>query len=703
MLKEYKTDQIRNVAIVGHGTTGKSTLFDAMLFYGGKIAKIGSPDNGTLTSDFDEEEKNRKISIRSSMGYVEFEGVKINILDTPGTADFIGETRAAIQAAELVIIVVDAVDGVQIETEKVWRYLSEKNIPRMFFVNKIDKERSNFENVIQAIRNGLKTNVAVLGFPAGEGAASKSIVDVVDMKLWTPKEGSKDVALGDVPADLKGKADEFRNNIMELAAEGEDALVEKFLEGEELTDEEVRRGLKAQIARARVFPAVCGASMKPLGVKLLLKVIKEFAPAFETGKAYKGYDPHNESKEIQVTVDPAAPFTGVVWKTYIDQYAGRANYIKAVSGEMIPDSEVFNSSKKDRERISKIYTTVGNKQEEMPKLPCGDIGIVVKLNKTATMDTLCDVKSPVVLPIITLPQPVYSHAIYSVNKGEDDKIGQFFARVTDENPTVSFGFNAETKESVLSGMGEMQLGIILNTLKEKNKIEVITKEPRVAYRETITKKAEAHYRHKKQTGGHGQFGDVYIRVAPQPRGKGFEFKDSIVGGVVPKQYIPGVQKGLVEGMQEGVLAKYPVVDVWVELFDGSYHDVDSSEMSFKIAARQALKAGMEAAGPQLLEPIMEVSIYVDKEYMGDILNDVTSRRGRVLGMENSGDGGSGISVVKATVPLAEMLRYTIDLRAMTSGKATFEMRFTHYDPISGRIAEKVIEERKKELEDEANK
>ncbi len=703
MLREYKTDQIRNVAIVGHGSTGKSTLFDAMLFYGGKVAKIGSPDNGTLTSDYDDEEKNRKISIRSSLGFVEFDDVKINILDTPGTADFIGETRAAIQAAELVIVVVDSVDGVQIETEKVWRYLQENEIPRMFFINKIDKERANFDQVIEKIRTGLKINTAILGFPNADGAGVKSIVDVVNMKLWTPKDGTKDTVQADIPGDLKGRAEEYRNSIMELAAEGEDELVEKFLEGEELTEEEVRRGLKAQIARAKVFPVLCGSSMKPLGVKHLLKIIKDFVPAPMIGREYKGCDPHDESKEISVKADPGAPFSGVVWKTYIDQYAGRANYIKAISGELLPDSEIFNADKKEKERISKIYTTVGNKQEEMPKLVCGDIGILVKLSRTATTDSICDPKRPVVLPLITLPEPVFSYAVYSMNKTDDDKIGQFFTRVTDENPTIAFGFNAETKESVLSGMGEIQLGIILNTLKERNKIEVETREPRVAYRETITKKAEAHYRHKKQTGGHGQFGEVYIRVQPLPRGKGFEFKDSIVGGVVPKQYIPGVQKGLAEGMTEGVLAKFPVVDVWVELYDGSYHDVDSSEMSFKIAGRQALKAGLESAGPQLLEPVMEVSIFVDKEYMGDILNDITSRRGRVLGMENSGDSGNGISVVKATVPLAEMLRYTIDLRAMTSGKATFEMKFSHYDPISGRIADKVIEDRKKQLEEEANK
>ncbi|HQQ51357.1 MAG TPA: elongation factor G, partial [Spirochaetota bacterium] len=376
-----------------------------------------------------------------------------------------------------------------------------------------------------------------------------------------------------------------------------------------------------------------------------------------------------------------------------------------ISGKLLPETEVLNSTKNYKERINKIYTMIGNKTVDVPKVLPGDIGVVVKLDRTATHDTLCDSKQAVILPIIQLPHPVFSYAVQAAKKGDEDKIGQIFSRITDENPTITYEYNPETHQTVLSGMGEMQLDIILKSIKEKNKIDLITSEPRIAYRETITKKAEAQYKHKKQTGGHGQYGEVFIRVAPLERGKGFEFIDSIVGGVIPRNFIPAVEKGLREGMERGVLARYPVVDISVELYYGSYHDVDSSEMSFKIAAIQALKKGLESAGPILLEPVMEVEIFVDKEYMGDILNDITSRRGRVLGMGSADeDGDSPISVVKATVPLAEMLRYSIDLRAMTSGKATFEMRFSHYDPISGKIAEKVIEERKKEFaEEEANK
>ncbi|MFW5770417.1 MAG: elongation factor G [Spirochaetota bacterium] len=701
MLKEYTTEQMRNVAIVGHSSTGKSTLFDAMLFVGGKIDKIGKPDDGSLTSDYDDEEKNRQISIRSALGFVETDDTKINIIDTPGMSDFVGEERAALQVAEAAIIVVDSVDGVQIETEKVWRYLEENNIPRLIFVNKMDKERANYDNIIENIKTKLGASTATLCLPQGEGETFKGVIDIIDMKAMSPKDGGKTVQVTDIPADIKELAELERSNLVELAAEGDDELIEKFLEGETLTEEQIRTGLKEQVARGNLIPVICGSSLKSIGIKNLLNVIRDFVPCPTLGKEYKGYHPDNHEQEVTVTMKDDAPFSAVVWKTYIDQYAGRFNFMKVISGTLLPDSEVLNSNKNEKERISKLHTTIGHTNEDVSKLVAGDIGVVIKLEKTATGDTLCDSKHPVILPLIRLPHPVFSYAVESAKKGDEDKIGQIFSRITDENPTITYQFNPETKQTLLSGMGEMQLDIVLKSIREKNKIELVTSEPRVAYRETITKNADAQYKHKKQSGGHGQFGEVYIRVKPTERGSGFEFIDSIVGGAIPRGYIPGVEKGLKEGMQEGVLAKYPVVDVSVDLYDGSYHPVDSSEMSFKIAARGALKKAMEAAGPILLEPIMEVEIFVDKEYMGDILNDITSRRGKVLGMgtRDENDAG-GISVVKAQAPLAEMLRYTIDLRAMTSGKATFEMKFSHYDPISGRIADKVIEDRKKELEEE---
>lgn len=697
MRKEYKAEQIRNIAIIGHGGTGKSTLMDAMLAAGGAIDRIGSAEQGTLVSDFDEEEKKRKISIRSSMGFIEFEGVKINILDTPGTSDFIGETRAAIQAAEAVVLVIDSVDGVQIETEKAWRYLNASNIPRIIFVNKMDKDRASYEKAMESVRAGLKAAIAPLCIPSGEGASFSGVIDLLQMKLLTPKGSG--VAAAEIPADAKAKAEAERTKLIEMAAEGEDALIEKFLEGEQLTEDEIRSGIRAQLAAAKLHPVVCGSSQSGIGVANLLSVIKEFVPSPPMGKKYAARENDAEGKEIEITSSESGPLVAVVWKTYIDQYAGRFNYLKVISGSLLPDTEVLNATKKYRERISKIFAMIGNRQEELPRLNAGDIGVVVKLDRTATCDTLCDPKTPVVLPLIKLPNPVHSYAVDIVNTADVDKVGQFFSRMMEENPTLTYLYNTETAEWVLSGMGEMQLGIVLNALKEKNKIEVKTREPRVPYRETITKKAESNYRHKKQTGGHGQFGEVFIRLSPLPRGSGFQFKESIFGGAIPKQYIPGVEKGLHEALQEGVLGKFPVVDVEVELYDGKFHEVDSSEMSFKIAARTAFKMGMEKAGPQLLEPIMNVNIYVDKEFMGDILSDITSRRGKVLGMDSADESGRSVSVIRAQIPLAEMLRYSIDLRGMTSGKATFEMEFSHYDPISGREAENVLAARRKFLEE----
>ncbi|MFH0974757.1 MAG: elongation factor G [Spirochaetota bacterium] len=701
MLKEYQTGHIRNVVIVGHSSTGKSTLLDAMLFAGGKIDKIGNPNDGTLTSDFDEEEKKRTMSIKSSMGFVELNDVKINIIDTPGLADFVGEVRAGLQTAEAAIIIVDAVDGVQIETEKVCRYIFDRKIPRIFFINKMDKDRADYVKAVENIKSKLNANIMPLSIPIGASNTFSGVVDILKMKAVTPKGDGKDVQISAIPDNITGTAEEYKSQITELSAEGDDALIEKFLDSGKLTDEEIHKGIGSLLGQAKVAPVLCGSATKAIGVKTLLEIIKNFAPSPAIGKQFKGHNPNDITKEIIVESLPNKPFSAVVWKTNIDQYAGRFNYMKVISGQLLPDAELLNTSKSVRERSSKLHTMIGNKQYDIPSLCSGDIGVVVKLEKTSTGDTLCDPKHPVVLPLLNLPRPLFSFAIETPNKADEDKVSQAFHKITDENPTISCSFNAETKETVLSGMGEMQLDIILKSIAEKNKIEINTRVPRIAYKETITKKAEAQYKHKKQSGGHGQYGEVYIRVAPLKRGQGFEFKDSIVGGVIPRQYIPGVEKGLREGLEESVLGKFHLVDIWVELYYGSYHDVDSSEMAFKIAGRNALKLAVEAAGPQILEPIMEVTVFVDKEFTGDILNDITSRRGRVLGMGTSDDAGG--SSVKANVPLAEMLKYSIDLRSITSGKGSFEMKFSHYDPISGKIAEKVIEERKKQLEEEAGK
>lgn len=694
MVNEYFSKNVRNVAIIGHGGTGKTSLLDAMLYIGGKIERIGDSASGNLTGDYDEEEKERKISIRSALGFVEIDGVKINIMDTPGTSDFVGEAHAAIQMADTVILVIDSIQGVQIETEKAWRYLKKHNIPRIIFVNKMDKPDANYQNVITHLRNSLKVNTATICIPYGEGESFDSVIDIIDKKrILVGKDNHREQIL-EIPDSMIDLVEEERKNLIEQAAEGDDELIEKFLEGVELSCEETKRGIDEQLLEARLSSVICGSAKNLIGVRNLLNVIKNYVPSPNIKKEYKGIDFQTKNEIIVKNLD-SEPFSAVVWKTYIDQYAGRFNYIKVTSGILVPETELFNSSKNVKEKIGKIYTIIGNKPYEIPTLHTGDVGVILKLEKTATKDTLSDLKRKVILPIIEFPNPVFSYAISAKKSSDDDKLTQYLHKVIDEKPTIRYEFNSNTNEALLSGMGELQLNTVIHTLKEKYKIDVNLEVPKISYRETIKMKSEAEYKHKKQSGGHGQYGEVALRVKPLKHGEGYQFINSIVGGVVPKQYIPGVEKGIAEAMKEGVLGKFPVVDLQVELYDGSYHSVDSSEMSFKIAAKNGFKKAMEKAVPQLLEPVMEVRIYVDKEYVGDILNDITSRRGKVISMDDARDSGVLISLITAAIPLSEMARYVVDLKSMSSGKGSFEMNFSHYEEVDQKLVEKIID--KKEM------
>ncbi|HEY1405025.1 MAG TPA: elongation factor G, partial [Spirochaetota bacterium] len=461
----------------------------------------------------------------------------------------------------------------------------------------------------------------------------------------------------------------------------------------------IHRGIEEQMLANRLHPIICGSAAQLVGIKELLQVVADCVPSASIRKNVVGYDiSGSEEKEIEIPLSTNAPASAVVFKTYIDQYTGRMNYIRVVSGEITSDMQLLNSSTNFYERVGKIFKADGRELSEVPKLSEGEIGILVKLEKTYTGNTLCDSKKPVRIPMINLPQPIYSLAIHAENKKDEDKLAQILQRFTEQNPTLKYEYQAETKQSILSGMGELQLEIALEEVQLKYKINVKTETPRVAYRETVSGKSEGHYKHKKQSGGHGQYGEVYLRIEPLSRSTGFQFTESIVGGAIPRQYLPGVEKGVREALDGGVVASYPVVDVKVDVYDGTFHDVDSSEMAFKIAGMYAFKDAMAKAKPHLLEPVMNVTIYVDKEYMGNIMSDITSRRGRVLGMTSKDDSSEeGITIVKAQIPLAEMLRYSIDLKSMTSNKATFEMSFSHYDPINGRNAEQVIESRKKML------
>jgi elongation factor G len=700
MSQPLATDNIRNVVLLGHAGTGKSTLLEAILYVAGKTQKMGSLQDGTLVSDFDDEEKKRKMSIHCAMGHFEIDGVKIHVLDVPGTTDFIGEARAAVQAAEAAIIVVDSVDGVQIGTEKAWQFCNNNNIPRILFVNKMDKERASYDKIIQNLEASFHAHFVSMCIPVGEGEKLEGVIDIIDEKMMKQKEkGSAQTVVIDLPADMKQMVDAERAKLVERAAEGDDELIALFLDGKEFDESLIHRGIEEEMLANRLHPVICGSASQIVGIKELIQVVADCIPSASIRKTVKGYDVSgSEDKEIEIPLTNSAPVSAVVFKTYIDQYTGRMNYVRVVSGEIISDMQLLNTSTGQYERIGKIFKANGRELTEVPKLSEGEIGILVKLEKTYTGNTLSDPKKPVRVPMVKLQQPIYSLAIHAENKKDEDKLAQVLQKFMEQSPTLKYEFNSETKQSVLSGMGELQLEIALEELALKYKINVKTEVPRVAYRETITAKAEGHYKHKKQSGGHGQYGEVYLRVEPLPRSGGFEFTESIVGGSIPRQYLPGAEKGVREALDGGVIASYPVVDVKVDVYDGSYHDVDSSEMSFKIAGLHAFKDAMTKAKPHLLEPVMNVTIYVDKEYLGNIMSDITSRRGRVLGMTSKDDSAEeGITVVKALIPLAEMLRYSIDLKSMTSNKATFEMIFSHYDPISGRNAEQVIEARKKML------
>ena len=701
MVKEYSSGDIRNIAIVGHAGTGKSTLFDSLLFNGAKIQKIGSHNDGSLVSDFDVEEKKKKMSIHTSLGFIEIDGIKFNIVDCPGHADLIGERRAAILACQAAIIVVDSVDGVQVGTEKVWRFLDEEKIPRIIFVNKMDQERASYSKIIEELKTELHANLVSLCIPIGEGSSLKGVVDIIKMKSLMPKEnGSRETVTGDIPSDLSSAVNEERKHGVEIAAEGDDELIEMFLEGKEFDEDLLRRGIKEQIIENKLFPAICGSAMKSIGIASLISLIKNFMPSPAEKAETTALDLLKNAEEITIKTEPKEKTSAVVWKTYIDQYAGKFSFVRVISGELLPDTEMLNTDFNEIERIGKIYTMIGKDIYEVPKLSSGDIGVLQKLEKTITANTLCDTSRPLKIPMIKLPRPVFSYSIKAKDKKDEDKLSQVLIKYDEQYPTIEYLYNPETKESVISGMGQLHVDLTLEEVKDKYKIDFITSPPRIAYRETITKQSEAQYKHKKQSGGHGQYAEVFLRISPLERSKGFEFMESIVGGAIPKQYIPGVEKGIREAMENGVIAKYPVVDVKTELYDGSFHAVDSSELAFKLASASAFKMAMQIANPVLLEPVMNVRIYVDKQYMGDVMNDITARRGKVLKMEGKDENrDSGINVISAQIPSAELVRYSIDLTTLTQNKAMFEMSFSHYEPVTGKIAEKVIEERKKFLEE----
>ena len=684
---------IRNVAVVGHNGTGKTSLVESMLYYTGAIPKAEAVAGGKTTSDFTEEEIARKISVHTALASTEWMGKRINILDTPGTADFIGEAICSFRSAEAALMLVDARDGAQIETIKLWRRLDTRNKPRAVFINKMDKERANSRDVLDNLTEEFHSNFAPVTIPIGYAEEFKGVINLIENQAYKFNPNGKEEIIP-IPADMAETVENYREELIEKAAEGADDLIEKYFEEGTLSDEDIRRGLREGLARNSVVPVFVGASEKGAGVTSLLNFIKNNFP-IPTG-TFEYILKEDGSEERNYPIGGKDSAEAYVFKTTIDQFSGKLSYIKVVNGTVGPDTDLSNPETGKRGKPGKIYRALGKKLIEIDCLNAGDIGIIAKFDPAATNATLLnDPNSKIRFRPLKLPQPIYELAISAGDKKSEDKMNDALHKITEEDLTFEMKYNEETRESIIGGMGELHINMILDKVKEKQKISINTKIPKIAYRETITKKSGlAEYSHKKQSGGHGQFGRVVIEISPIERGQYYAFENTVKGGAISKGYVPGIEKGIHEKMEEGFLAGYPLVDIGVNLIDGKEHPVDSSEMAFKLAAKGAMDIALSKAGAVLLEPFCKLEVFVDQDYLGSILSDLSGRRGRVLGQEDMGY----LTSVRAEVPMAELRSYAIDLKSMTQGSGSFEIEFDHYETLNGKLAEDVIAEAKREKE-----
>ncbi|MBO8458042.1 MAG: elongation factor G [Spirochaetes bacterium] len=681
----FSTLNIRNVAIAGHGQTGKSSLFENLLFVSGKEKEFIEPCTEKSTTGYTPEEVSRKISIYNSLANFVYKDRLVNIWDTPGSSDFVGEVITAFRSSGVSVLVVDGRFGVQIETIKLWRNLNSRNKPRMIFVNKMDDERADYNKVLKDLKDKFEVEFFPVTIPVSQGKSYKGVVDVFNGKAYGVTGTGKKEEEMEVPGDMAEEITRVKNLLAETAAEGDDDLFVKFLDEGELTKDEIIKGLTECMENNKAVPVFCGSCAKSSGILSLMDFIVDFSPS-----PLSHYDltVSESGEESTVKFDENAPFSGLVIKTVFDQFSGKTSYVKIITGKIKADTEVYNIQENKKERIGKIYRCTGSRMEEIQEACAGDIVLCVKLASAKTNDTLAANQGSMVYKKLKHPYPVYSLAVKAKDKKQEDKLGELLLKKTEEDMTLRFSYNSETKQNVISGMGDLQLGIVLDKIKASLKIEIETSVPDIAYRETIQRKAQAEYTHKKQSGGHGQYGKVVLSIQPLERGMEYSFTNAVFGGAISKGYIPGVEKGVKEAMEHGVLAAYPVVDVGVTVLDGKEHPVDSSEMAFKIAARNAFREAMKKAGPILLEPVMNLTVFVESKYLGDIMSDLSGKRGKILGQDTL---GSGIDEIRAQVPQSELMKYAVDLRSITSGTGSFEVSFDHYDPISGKIAEKIIE------------
>jgi elongation factor G len=676
----YDIKKLRNVALVGHGNSGKTSLSEAMLFDAGITSRLGKVDDGNTVSDFDPEEQRRRISVNTSIIPLDWDGYHLTILDTPGYTDFVGEVRSAVRVVEGAVVLLDAVAGVEVGTELVWQHANDYKLPRLTFVNKMDRENANFQQAVDSLAQILGVRPAILQLPIGSQAAFKGVVDLISRTAYVGPKAEKSA----VPADMTAQVETARTQLVDVAAEGDDELITKYLDGNELTDEEIYRGLRLGTASSKIVPVLCGSSLANIGAQSLMRALIDLLPSPTEVAEIHAKTPAGAEEVLQHS--EAGPLAALAFKTTADPFVGRLTYLRVYSGVLTSDSRAFNSRAETEERIGQLFMIRGKEQIPLKQLQAGEIGGVPKLSNTITSDTLCDKGHPLVLEPVTYPKPVFSAAIAPKTKADLDKMGTALTRLVEEDPTLQVSRNLETNETILAGMGESHVDIAARKLQQKFGVEIAVDVPKVPYRETVTREASAQGRHKKQTGGHGQFGDVWLRLEPLPRSTGFEFADKVFGGSVPRQYIPAVEKGIRETITKGILAGYPVVDIRVALYDGSYHAVDSSEMAFKIAANLGFRKAMEEAGPVLLEPVMSVTITIPEQYMGDVLGDLNTRRARVLGM----DQAHGRSIVTALAPLAEMLRYATNLKSITQGRGVYKMELSHYEEVPAHVTQQII-------------
>ena len=694
-MTKYGINEIRNIALVGHGDSGKTSLTEAILYDSKMITRLGNIGQGNTTTDYDPREIKKGITINSAFAFLNWKNCTINIIDTPGYLDFITDTKSSLRVVDNAVLVICGVSGVEVQTEKVWDFAEEYKIPKTIFINKMDRERADFYRTKDMINKIFGSSAVSVQLPIGKEDNFRGVVDLIKMKarIYEKSNGERPVFKEqEIPQDMKEEVKSYRNQLVEAVAEFDDEILMKYLDGETLSEDEITSCLKIGIRERKIVPILCGSATMNLGIESLMDFVCEYLPSPAEMPPVSAKNGDNTTEELIENITDA-PFSAIIFKTIADPYVGNLTYFRIYSGKLSGDSSILNSSKNVENKVGKIYKMQGKNQNIISEICAGNIGAVAKLKNTTTGDTLCDKNKPVIFEKIEYPEPIMLLAISPKTKGDEDKLSTALSRITDEDPTVKVYRDDDTGETILAGMGESHLDVVIDTMHSKFGVEVDRTTPKVGYKETIRKNVKIEGKYKKQSGGRGQYGHCWLELKPLGRAKGFEFEDKIVGGVIPRQYRPAVEKGVIGAMKTGVLAGYPTVDMKAIVYDGSYHPVDSSEMAFKVAGSMAFKKGAVKADPVLLEPIMDIEVLVPKEYMGDIIGDLNSKRGKIMGMEET---IKGKQMIKAKIPQAEIFKYAIDLRSMTQGRGNFSLKFSHYEEVPANIAQEIIEKTKEE-------